>query len=154
MALPPTARCGSHPEVAAVQICQRCGRFLCEECLELKGDDAFCAQCHGLVGRPQSTRSVVAAGLSGLSVLLGVYALIGAAALLLAHVQGAPFFVLPAFLPGAAGLSLGYQERGRLARGEAAPKSKIYADAAIILGWVDAAMLAVVLALGGVSFFR
>ena len=49
MALTPTARCGNHPSVAAVEICKRCGTFLCGDCLDYAGDDPYCSKCFALV---------------------------------------------------------------------------------------------------------
>ncbi len=43
------ATCGAHAGVVAVDLCPRCGRFLCGECVELVGEQAFCASCASVV---------------------------------------------------------------------------------------------------------
>jgi hypothetical protein len=52
--VPAGARCATHASVAAVDLCQRCGRFLCGECVELVGEDAYCADCAARVNVPAS----------------------------------------------------------------------------------------------------
>jgi hypothetical protein len=37
-------RCGLHPDQLAVEVCARCGAFLCGGCLVL-ADEASCAPC-------------------------------------------------------------------------------------------------------------
>ncbi|WP_375756048.1 hypothetical protein [Corallococcus exercitus] len=39
------ARCGQHPDVAAVALCARCGGFLCGACTEVLEETAYCAPC-------------------------------------------------------------------------------------------------------------
>jgi B-box zinc finger len=49
---PPTStspRCPAHQR-SAVATCARCGTFLCGDCTELRGEDAWCASCVALVG--------------------------------------------------------------------------------------------------------
>ncbi|NOK23692.1 hypothetical protein [Corallococcus carmarthensis] len=48
------ARCGQHPDVAAVAVCARCGGFLCGECTEVLEETAYCAPC--AVRRRRDTR--------------------------------------------------------------------------------------------------
>ena len=58
------ARCGVHTDVAAVEICKRCGRFLCGDCVSPVGEDAYCADCRvRLPGAPSrlATAAVVVA---------------------------------------------------------------------------------------------
>jgi hypothetical protein len=52
--IPAGARCGLHAEVAAVDVCQRCGRFLCGDCVELAADEVYCADCAPKVNQPAS----------------------------------------------------------------------------------------------------
>jgi hypothetical protein len=52
--IPAGARCGLHGDVAAVDLCKRCGRFLCGECVQLVGEDAYCADCVGKLDGPPS----------------------------------------------------------------------------------------------------
>jgi hypothetical protein len=54
------ARCAKHPETAAVDVCQRCGAFACGDCLQIRSEDAFCADCGRILDRPAPARSMVA----------------------------------------------------------------------------------------------
>lgn len=43
-----TSRCAAHPDVAAVEICTRCGAFTCAACLEYSDTampQPYCAGC-------------------------------------------------------------------------------------------------------------
>mgnify|MGYP007112210960 CR=1 FL=1 len=44
-ASPTGARCGQHPDAAAVALCARCGGYLCGACTEVLGETAYCAPC-------------------------------------------------------------------------------------------------------------
>ncbi len=46
-----------HADVAAVDVCKRCGRFLCGECLELRGEDPYCDDCVKRLDTPTSLRA-------------------------------------------------------------------------------------------------
>jgi hypothetical protein len=39
------ATCGTHAGTMAVDVCTRCGRFLCGECVELVAEQPYCASC-------------------------------------------------------------------------------------------------------------
>ncbi|MFZ5445247.1 MAG: hypothetical protein ACOZQL_34975, partial [Myxococcota bacterium] len=69
------ATCGKHAGVAAVEICARCGTFLCGECVDyFREDTPVCEACLPLMlGTPASLRARVSPLLSalGLSGLLG-----------------------------------------------------------------------------------
>ena len=40
------ARCATHPSTGAVEVCGRCGSYLCADCMELEGfDGVYCAPC-------------------------------------------------------------------------------------------------------------
>ncbi|NNB94872.1 hypothetical protein HJC10_11900 [Corallococcus exiguus] len=39
------ARCGQHPDAAAVALCARCGGYLCGACTEVLKETAYCAPC-------------------------------------------------------------------------------------------------------------
>jgi hypothetical protein len=56
------AHCGKHPEVAAVELCTRCGTFLCGDCVEYVRDEtAACSDCAPLLrGVKASARAKVA----------------------------------------------------------------------------------------------
>lgn len=45
MALEQGATCPQHPGVLAVDVCERCGRFVCAECLVLRTERVLCAAC-------------------------------------------------------------------------------------------------------------
>jgi hypothetical protein len=59
------ARCAAHASVAAVDVCKRCGRFLCGDCVELVGEDAYCAECRGRLEAPASWVGVAALTTAG-----------------------------------------------------------------------------------------
>jgi hypothetical protein len=42
---PPGAMCGDHPEQPAAEICSRCGKFVCANCLRIKPRGVFCGPC-------------------------------------------------------------------------------------------------------------
>ncbi|MBI3184441.1 MAG: hypothetical protein HYZ28_20085 [Myxococcales bacterium] len=151
MAVPVTGRCARHPSDAAVELCRRCGGFLCGECIQLHADEPYCEDCLKVVLRPESRRSLVAVALATASAVLGFYGLVAAAVLLATEVKGGPLFVMPAYAPGVAGMVMGYQERAKVRTGEAARKGRIYADAAVYLGWADVVMAAISAFLGLMS---
>ena len=64
MAPPAGARCGKHVEAAAVDICQRCGTFSCGECVNIRAEDVYCADCAVILDRPPPTRPKLAFGLA------------------------------------------------------------------------------------------
>ncbi len=68
------AHCGKHPAVAAVELCTRCGTFLCGDCVEYFNDETpACAAClPHLKGVPTSAR----ARLSPVLAVLGVAGLV------------------------------------------------------------------------------
>ncbi|MCA2979593.1 MAG: hypothetical protein INH37_15070 [Myxococcaceae bacterium] len=58
-----SARCPAHAAVQAVEVCERCGRFVCAECLTFAQDGAaLCPGCFALP-RGRSSRSGLALGL-------------------------------------------------------------------------------------------
>jgi hypothetical protein len=146
MAIVTGAHCAKHVETAAVDTCVRCGSFVCGACLELAGETAYCEPCYDVVIRtPHSRRSALAVVLTAVSVVLGMYGLIVVVVIAAASETGKWIaLALIPFGPGIAGLSMAYQERGRIARGEAPARGKIYADAGIILGWIANAFLLLV----------
>lgn len=51
-AIDPGARCGAHPEAAAVLVCGRCGTFVCGACaIRIDERTGFCFACADRVGR-------------------------------------------------------------------------------------------------------
>jgi predicted metal-binding membrane protein len=114
-------RCGMHPDSSAVEVCQRCGVFLCQECALSFEERSVCASCLSRYAlKPE------------VSVRARVSFLLGLAGLVLG------------FLPAAVGLVLAHQELGRIQRGESPPGGRTWANAGILLGWLDVTLLAVV----------
>ena len=37
--------CARHPEKPAVEVCQRCGAFICADCVTIKPNGAYCPPC-------------------------------------------------------------------------------------------------------------
>ncbi len=65
------ARCGQHPGGAAVELCVRCGSFLCGACVDYVDDEPCCARCVPLLRPPPPTwRARVAALTSGVALPL------------------------------------------------------------------------------------
>lgn len=105
------AHCGKHPEVAAVELCTRCGTFLCGDCVEYVRDEtAACSDCAPLLrGVKASARAKVAPVLAA----LGIAGLVAGF-----MVKGRPglYFWAAATPPGLLGLALAVMEL-RLMRG-------------------------------------
>ena len=110
------AHCGNHPAVSAVEICSRCGTFLCGECVEyFKETTPACSNCLPvLVGAPASARARV-------SPLLSTVGLAGLVAGFV--VRGRPGLAIwvASFLLGFSGIAFGVQEL-RLIRADQAGK--------------------------------
>ncbi|MBL8941343.1 MAG: DUF4190 domain-containing protein [Archangium sp.] len=66
MPTPVGATCPRHPSALAVDMCERCGRFVCGDCAVLKGEKTWCAEC-AAVPHTASARATLALvlGLSG-----------------------------------------------------------------------------------------
>ncbi len=52
----PAPLCPEHPERASQTLCERCGRFLCEECVASR-EPTTCPSCHVLVSDPLGVRA-------------------------------------------------------------------------------------------------
>jgi hypothetical protein len=69
------ALCAAHPELTAVDLCARCGSFLCGECVDFADEQTYCAACLALVtdraSRP-ARLSVVVSTLGVLGMLSGL----------------------------------------------------------------------------------
>lgn len=48
-----------------MDVCQRCGSFVCSGCIEIRNEDVYCADCAKVLDRPASKLSAVLVGLSG-----------------------------------------------------------------------------------------
>ena len=75
--IPSGARCGAHAEVAAVDVCQRCGRFLCGDCVELLDEEVYCAECAARVNLPPSLLAKAAPAAAGFAWLAFAAATLG-----------------------------------------------------------------------------
>ncbi|ATB44936.1 hypothetical protein [Corallococcus macrosporus] len=136
MRTPAGAVCATHPDVAAVATCARCGTFLCGDCLELAGETPYCAPCVGVLRREARPSRVIqvalALNVAGLACLPCSLAL-----------------PLPTLVAGLAGVVLGLRELRRIARGEGAARGRTQAQVTAALGWLNLALasgwLAVVL---------
>jgi hypothetical protein len=120
MAPPAGARCAKHPDASAVDVCQRCGTFVCGECVHIRAEDVYCADCARILDRPAPVRPKLAFALAAapgpLLVALGLFA--GGFARLLG---------LALFLPlAASALALILQERAARIRGQSPRKGAFY----------------------------
>lgn len=116
--IPAGARCGVHVEVPAVDLCKRCGRFLCGECVELAGEYAFCADCAKRRDGPPSILAKLALSAGAASLLL---LFSGSASVL--DVIVAPSAVVMASI-----------ELFRMSRGRTSPRGRTPATLALALG--------------------
>jgi len=127
------ASCGKHPAVPAVDICARCGSFLCGECVEYFGDATpACASCLPLMkGTPASVRA-------RLSPLLALVALSGLPLGTLIHGRRGLGVWLLSFFLGFSGLALGVQELRLIKAGQAGTRGRRWAMGGVILGTIYA----------------
>ena len=51
-------------------MCQRCGMFVCGECVQIRAEDVFCFDCARILDRPAPRRALVAFGLAAAPPLL------------------------------------------------------------------------------------
>ena len=121
------AHCGNHPAVAAVEICTRCGTFLCGECVEyFKEETPSCASCLPLMaGGPASVR----ARISPFFASLGLSALVAGFV-----VRGRPGLAIWAsgFFIGFAGIAFGVQELRLIRSGQAGSRGRNWARAGLV----------------------
>jgi hypothetical protein len=118
------ARCASHPDVAAVATCVRCGSFLCGDCTELVGESPYCAPCVAVLRRDAKPSRVVQVAL-GLNVL-GLVCLPCSLAL-----------PLPTLVAGLAGVVLAGRELRRISRGLGAERGRMQARVVLSLGGLN-----------------
>ena len=71
MTLPAGARCANHTEQGAVDVCSRCGSFICADCVQIFREEiVYCVSCFERAGVDRaSTRATVAMVLSMVSAL-------------------------------------------------------------------------------------
>ncbi|MCP3136384.1 hypothetical protein [Pyxidicoccus xibeiensis] len=124
--MPPAtgARCGIHPEMAAVATCARCGTFLCGDCTEVVGESPYCAPCLDVLRKSAKPSWVVQVAL-GLNVL-GVACLPCSMAL-----------PLPSLVAGLAGVLLGSRELRRIRDGHGPERGITQARVARGLGYFN-----------------
>jgi hypothetical protein len=102
------ARCGTHPQAAAVDVCTRCGRFVCAACDELGPDEqAYCAPCLKVLAATPPPRLAQAACVCGVLGCAGFFAAVLTPA----------WWLVPTPLLGLAGLMLARTARARGGRG-------------------------------------
>ena len=109
--------CAVHPDALAVDTCTRCGGFTCDVCLQLLGEEAFCASCYQrreVTGRA-SARATIALLLAGCGLFFGV-------------------------LTGVPALLLAWREAKAIERGDAPLSSRSFVKVARVLGWVSVAL--------------
>jgi hypothetical protein len=46
-ASPPAPLCSRHPDKPAAEVCERCGAFICADCVNIKPNGAYCPPCAG-----------------------------------------------------------------------------------------------------------
>jgi hypothetical protein len=123
------AHCGNHPAIAAVEICARCGTFLCGECVEyFREVTPACASCMPLlIGGPASTRARVSPILS----TLGLAALVAGF-----FFKGRPGLGVWAvgFAVGFSGIAFGVQELRLIRAGQAGARGKGWALVGLVIG--------------------
>ncbi len=118
MAAPAGAACANHPGTAAVDVCERCGTFICGGCLEIDPihGGVMCGRCLERRGQKASGRAIA-------SLILGIVGL------------------QCGLLPGIVGLILATQELGAIERGESNEASKSMAKGGQILGFINVGLL-------------
>jgi len=113
----PGAVCANHPTLDAVETCERCGSFICANCMELEGYDAYCPDCYARVGTkaPASTMATTA-------LVLAILAISGC---------------VPLALPAAI---MGHIELNAIDRGDSLPGGRNLAKGAVYVGWIVTAL--------------
>lgn len=143
------ASCGNHPTVPAVEICTRCGTFLCGDCVEyFREETPACANCMPvLLGSPASMRARVSPILStlGLSGLLAGFMLKGRTGLV---VWAAGFLI------GFAGLAFGVQELRLIRAGQAGTRGRRWAQLGLGVGALFALGFGILLVSFGYFLYR
>ena len=144
--MPPTttftgAQCATHAEAPAVAACRRCGRFVCEACLEVRGEDGYCRGCVERLDAPVPPGVKAALYLTALSLPVAV---------LVSLVPVVSLASMPAgIVAWVAGIGLTVGERRKLAAADRGVRSAKWLRAAIVfavlwgLAWAALAVLAV-----------
>lgn len=62
MTLPAGARCANHAEQGAVDVCSRCGSFVCADCVQIfREETVYCLACFERAGVDRASRRSTAA---------------------------------------------------------------------------------------------
>ena len=109
----PGAVCAIHPSVDAVETCERCGSYICANCMELEGYDAYCPECFQKVGT-----KAPASAMATTAIVLAILAISGC---------------FPLALPAAI---IGHIEMNAIERGDSLPGGRNLAKGAIYVGWI------------------
>lgn len=122
------AHCGQHPAVAAVEICTRCGTFLCGECVHyFREETPSCAACLPLLrGSPASLRARLSPVFSALGLLFF-------AAGFVVRGRGGLAAWAAGLFAGAAGLALAVHELRLINAGQAGTRGRAWARAGLIV---------------------
>ncbi len=129
--VPPDATCPDHPDRTAVDICVRCGRFLCQACVTSRAAKVMCRDC---ATRPMERTEEPFPPLAVALLVMGVLGLA----------------VLP--LGWAAGL-LGHRQLNRIARGTVSERGEFAYQWARGLGWASVAVTGVMLLAGAWTYW-
>lgn len=134
----PTRPCVYHPRVQSAQFCPTCGRSYCDDCLvEFRGRK-ICGECKDAEVAMLQRQSSAQTPLTAL-----IISIIGAAG-------GAMCCIISAC--SIVGIIMGYQSLGNIREGKLPRSARPTALAAVTVGWVGVAMLALQ-ALYSVAYF-
>jgi len=113
------ARCAVHVDIAAIDTCSRCGNYVCAGCMEIHNYETICGTCAERVGAKgeQSSRATTALVFGLLPIMT---------------------FCLPL---GIVAIVLGHMEIAAIDAGEAPASGRNLAKGAVILGWVNVALM-------------
>jgi len=143
------AHCGNHATVPAVEICSRCGTFLCGECVEyFREETPACANCLPiLIGSPPSLRA-------RMSPLLSTLGLAGLLSGFLTHGRRGLVLWAAGFVVGFAGLAFGVQELRLIREGQAGTRGRRWAQIGLGVGALFALGFGLLLVSFGYFMFR
>lgn len=110
-----------------MDVCARCGTFICGECLDVQEGKSYCPDCFTRAQSGPASKRAIAA------VILGIVGL------------------NCAFIPGIVGLALAVRELAAIDQGEAPDTGRSLAKGARVLGWINVALL--LLAVGAAVYY-
>lgn len=143
------ATCGKHASVPAVEICSRCGTFLCGDCVEyFREDTPACEACLPLLlGTPASLRA-------RLSPILSTLGLAGLLSGFLVHGRRGLVLWAIGFVVGFAGLAFGVQELRLIREGQAGTRGRRWAQWGLGVGALFALGFGLLLVSFGYFMYR